>query len=193
MEKSMDWLQAVITFLGGGLVGTMGTHWATSRREAAARRTAFKKQQLEEFYGPLLAKRMELRARSELRVKLQTAVQEYIQDKSDIGPLGGYVEVNPQVEVMDANVQDENETFRDVLMPRYKEMISVFREKGWLAQPETRQFFTDLVEFVDVWDKILGKKLRHAIAARIGHTEKKLHPFYRHIEEVHDRLRSEIS
>jgi len=72
-------------------------------------------------------------------------------------------------------------------------MIDVFRQKVWLAEPETRESFKQLIEYVDVWDKILDRKLAHAIAAAVGHTEKNLHPFYKHLEEVHDRLRSEIS
>jgi hypothetical protein len=53
-------------------------------------------------------------------------------------------------------------------MPRYREMISVFREKMWLADPETRKFFSELVEFVDVWDKILDNHLPRAVAPEIG-------------------------
>ena len=68
------------------------------------------------------------------------------------------------------NLQDENETFKEVLMPRYREMINVFREKMWLADPQTRTFFRDLVEFVDVWDKILVNKLPSSFAPAIGHT-----------------------
>jgi hypothetical protein len=62
-----------------------------------------------------------------------------------------------------------------------------------LAEPETRKYFKTLIEFVDVWDKILADKLPHSIAPAIGHTEQNLQPFYQHIEEVHDRIRLEIS
>jgi hypothetical protein len=71
-------------------------------------------------------------------------------------------------------------------------MIDVFREKMWLAQPETREFFSQLVEYVDVWDKIIARKLPHSIASSVGHTERNLHPFYRHLQEMHDRLRMEV-
>lgn len=62
----------------------------------------------------------------------------------------------------------------------------------WLAEPETRKFFPQLIEFVDVWDKILADKLPRSITTTIKHTEQNLIPFYEHIAEVHDRLRSEI-
>jgi hypothetical protein len=77
-------------------------------------------------------------------------------------------------------------------MPRYRSMIDTFRDKMTLAEPETREFFTHLVEFVDVWDKIIAKKLPPSIAPAIRHTEANLTPFYKHLEEVHDRLRCEV-
>lgn len=70
-----------------------------------------------------------------------------------------------------ANVQDENKTFEEVLMPRYRQMIDTFRDKMWLAEKETRPFFQQLIEFVDVWDKILTNKLPRSVAVTIKHTE----------------------
>jgi len=46
---------------------------------------------------------------------------------------------------VDADVDDENQTFREVTMPRYREMISIFRDKMWLAEPATREFFGKLI------------------------------------------------
>ncbi len=89
-------------------------------------------------------------------------------------------------------VDDENKTFREVLMPRYQEMVNVFREKMWLAEPETRDYFPGLIEYVDVWDKILSDRLPREVAPAIGHAEENLKPFYSHLEATHDRLRSEI-
>ena len=42
------------------------------------------------------------------------------------------------------NVKDENETFRQLLMPRYHDMVKIFQEKMWLAEPETRDHFPKL-------------------------------------------------
>jgi hypothetical protein len=63
----------------------------------------------------------------------------------------------------------------------------------WLADPETRGYYSGLVEFVDVWDKILAEKLPRSIAPAIGHTEANLKHFYEHLEAMHDRLRTEVS
>src|SRR5438876_7374710 len=155
----MDWI-ALIGALGvGGLCGTLLAQFMTGRREKAARAVAFKKQQLEQFYGPLLAMHKEIRARSELRVKLQSALDSsHMEDMVRAGPGGVEAASDVHVPAIIANVQDENQTFRDVLMPRYREMISTFRDNMWLAEPETRGYFGQLIEFIDVWDKILADK-----------------------------------
>jgi hypothetical protein len=195
-------LWGIVGGLGvGGLLGTIGTQWATGRREKAARHVAFKKQQLEEFYGPLLATHKEIRARSELRVKLQAALDgQHTEAMLQAGVSGGADRHDRINDATDAhiptiltNIQDEGQTFRDVLMPRYRSMINVFRDKMFLAEPETRQYFGQLIEFVDVWDKILADKLPPSVAPAINHTEANLSPFYTHLEEVHDRLRREVS
>jgi hypothetical protein len=61
------------------------------------------------------------------------------------------------------------------------------------AEPATREFFGKLIEFIDVWEEILDKKLPNWVAPRINHTDANLHPFYAHLEEAHDRLRHEVS
>jgi hypothetical protein len=199
----MTWVRAmglsdilpIVAALGvGGWIGSYITNWMTIRRETAARTVQFRKQQLEQFYGPLLAMHKEIRARSELRVKLQEAIDAgHIKDMLHAGPGKTEEASDAHVPAILTNIRDENETFRGVLMPRYREMIDVFRDKMWLAEPETRKYFKTLIEFVDVWDKILADKLPHSIAPAIGHTEENLKPFYQHIEEVHDRIRLEIS
>lgn len=189
----MDWVPLLGALGVGGLCGTLISQFMTGRREKAARTNAFKKQRLEEFYGPLLAMHKEIRARSELRLKLQQAIDtEHINDMFLAGPGKTEGASDLHVSAILTNIRDENNTFCTVLMPRYRDMLNVFREKMWLAEPETRKYYFGLVEFVDVWDKILNDKLPSSAAPAIGHTEKNLEPFYEHLEIVHDRLRSEI-
>jgi hypothetical protein len=190
----VDWIPLAGALGVGGICGTLISQFMTGRRERATRATAFRKQQLEEFYGPLLAMHKEIRARSELQVKLQHAIDSrYTEDMLLAGPGKTEETSDANLPAIVKNIRDENATFGDVLMPRYREMITVFREKMWLAEPETREFFAGLIEFVDVWDKIFAENLPRSIAPAIGHTEENLKPFYRNLEEAHDRLRSEIS
>jgi hypothetical protein len=191
----MNWLLPLLGALGvGGLLGTLLSQFMTGTREKAASSVAFRKQQLEQFYGPLLAMHKEIRSRSELRVKLQNAIDEaHLGDMLRAGPGNIEAASDPHLPAIINNIKDESATFSDVLMPRYREMITVFREKMWLAEKETRQYFPALVEFVDVWDKILDDRLPRSVAPAIGHTESNLKPFYEHLEEEHDRLRALVS
>jgi hypothetical protein len=192
MELSL--ILSVIAALGvGGWIGSVINNWMASHREMAARAVQFRKQQLEQFYGPLLAMHKEIRARSELRVKLQKAINtQHIEDMLLAGRGKTDEASDAHLPAILTNIRDESETFQNVLMPRYREMIDVFRGKMWLAEPETREYFKSLIEFVDVWDKILADKLPRSVAPAIGHTEQNLYPFYQHLEEVHDRIRSEV-
>ena len=126
-------------------------------------------------------------------MKIQEAMDAaHIEDMLHAGPEGVQQASDPHLTPLLKSIRDENQTFRELLMPRYREMVDVFRKKMWLAEPETRRHFVELVEFVDVWDKVLNDQLPPAIAPRIGHTEQNLKPFYSHLESTHDRLRAQL-
>ena len=86
MELSV--ILSIVAALGvGGWIGSVINNWMTIRRETAARAVQFRKQQLEQFYGPLLAMRKEIQTRSELRVKLQEAIDaQHMKDMLHAGP-----------------------------------------------------------------------------------------------------------
>jgi hypothetical protein len=177
----------------GSLLGVLLGAWLTNRREKAKRLVEFRTRQLDEFYGPLLALHREIQARSELRVKIQEAIDRaHFDDLLEAGPGGVEDASDLHLPGILKTVKDENQTFREILMPRYREMVEVFRGKMWLAEPETRKHFAPLIEFVDVWDKILDDRLPRTVAPAIGHTEQNLRPFYSHLEATHDQLRTEL-
>ena len=188
-------LVSIFAALGvGGWIGSLLTNWMTNRRDSAARTVEFRKQQLEKFYGPLLSLHKEIRARSELRVKIQNAVDTlHAEDMLRAGPQGVEAASDIHIPGIIKSIEDEGTTFREILMPRSREMITVFRENMWLAEPDTREYFPELIEFVDVWDKIINDRLSRSVAPAIGHTEANLQPFYIHLEEIHDRLRSSVN
>ena len=105
---SLQLALSVIAALGaGGWIGSIITNWLTTRRERAQRAVQFRKQQLEEFYGPLLAMHKEIRARSELRVKLAYAIDEaHMGDMIAAGP--GHVgdASDAHLPVIVANIKD---------------------------------------------------------------------------------------
>src|SRR6266436_4572083 len=127
----MDTIVSLLGALGiGTVLGGLITNWMTTRRETARRRVEFRTRQLEEFYGPLLSLHREIRARSELRVKIQKTVdQHYLEDMLKAAPGGIDAASDAHLPTILKNVRDENKTFAEVLMPRYRQMIDIFRRK----------------------------------------------------------------
>ena len=92
-----------------------------------------------------------------------------------------------------AIIDDDNSTHLEIVMPMYREMVKIFREKMWLAELETRTYFSTLIEFVDIWDRWLRKALPGHVLQKLEHSEEKLHAFYSHIETATDALRTKLS
>ena len=71
-------------------------------------------------------------------------------------------------------------------------MVELFREYYWLAEPETRAFYGDLLEHVEVWNRWIDKALPVEVLKRLEHGEDRLTPFYEHIEHTHNAIRQKL-
>ena len=91
-----------------------------------------------------------------------------------------------------AMTDDESRILREVLMPLYRDMLSLFRDRMWLAEPETRKYFKDFLRFIDIWERWLRETITGEVIGRLGHGEEALFPFYAHLAKVHDRLQLEL-
>ncbi len=193
LTEFLNPLIAIISGLGGVYLGG----WLTNRREVEKRRSDFANRQLSEFYGPLLSIRIEINARSKLRMKIDGAANSawgaMIDDARKIN-----VEAVQQIRAerwpaFSAIIDDDNKTLRDILLPAYRQMLATFRERMWLAEPDTRQYFMNLVEFIDIWDRHIRDAMPGEVIEFLDHGERNLSSFYAHLEETHDRLRRELA
>ena len=186
-----DFLNPLISATSG-LVGVFLGGWLINKREREKRHYDFITRQLTEFYGPIVSMRTEIRARGELRLKIESAMdQKNSRDFLEMDVRGGGEGVgrmSSRVESMQVVRRDEYEIFRDISMPLYREMLKTFREKIWLAQTETRRYFSQLIEFVDVWERHIRGTMPTQVIEEIKHTEQNLHPFYDHMETMHELL-----
>jgi hypothetical protein len=186
---------AVLVGLAGVIVGAGLTAWLAARRDRTQRRLAFIEKQLSEFYSPMVGLRAEIRMFSELRVKLQNEADAAWRDLTD------NVEPGAESQALTADrfpkfkalIEHDNSQLNERLMPAYRKMVALFREKLWLAEDETREYYPLLVEFVDIWERWLGGSLPPELIERTGHSEVKLHPFYEHLEVQHARFRRALS
>jgi len=189
-----EWQISLIS-AGAGLAGVFLGGWITARNQREKRRADFVERQLSEFYSPLVSLRVEIWARSKLRAQIQSAAT------SEWGRLDEEAttpEAKRQLQEtrwpdFSAIIEDDNRTLSEALIPAYRQMATTFREKMWLAEPETRTHFAALTEFVEVWERYLRNALPGEVVRAIDHTEVNLCPFYSHLEETHDRLRTELA
>lgn len=177
-----------------GLVGVLLGGWIALRSERERRKKEFALRQLSEFYGPLLCLRQEIRARSELRARISNAADALWKEKFEgvRNPVVSQRILDDSSAKYSAIIADDNRSLRETLMPKYREMVDIFRERMWLAEPDTRSYFSSLIEFVDIWDRFLRDALPGEVIQAVGHSEENVHPFYDHLEEMCDRLRTRV-
>jgi hypothetical protein len=169
---------AALAALGGALGGALLSAWLTGRQQQTERRAAFLKHQLRDFYSPLLSLHEQTLAKYKIREKvLRTAAQD------------------PRVKSghTDLLFQHDADHFVEELFPDYQSMLRIFRDHLWLAEAETRRYFSTLFEFVEIWNRWLEKTLPTEMVPIIGHSEEPLQPFYEHLRRKHDELQARLS
>lgn len=126
--------------------------------------------------------RREILAKSELRVKLMAAARTVLSPRSEDDDAA-----------FKQMIEQNNVQLRVDLVPKYNEMLRIFREKMALAEPSTLRHFDRFLEFVVPWNRWLDRTLPAKVVEQIGHDEDAVKPFYRdleqHVRSLQDQLR----
>lgn len=150
------------------------------------RRLTFIEKQLKEFYSPLLGIHKEISAKSEYRLKVGTISgrlwKENVQNK-----------IEQSIDSVHSEIEYNNRQLKEEFLPLYREMLLIFRSGYWLAEQETKHFYSELVEYVEGWNRWENKGINTQTIQEIGHTEGKLKPFYKELEKRTEILRSELA
>jgi hypothetical protein len=184
-------VQSLITATAG-LLGVLSGGWITRRQQHWERKNARIREQLQDFYSPLLAMRAEIRAKSELRVKVSSAAHGawtgLFEGRTDPEFKRQIDQENaPQFEkIIDYN----NTQLREVILPLYRKMLAHFGEKMWLAEPSTVAHYGALSEYVEIWNR--AEALPGKVIEALGQDEKKLYPFYDDLKTHFERLSKEL-
>ncbi len=194
----LKWVFSVATPAMFGFLGVVAGAWLTARRERAHRRYSFREKQLQDFYSPLLGLRAEIRERSEQRKNIHAVADSEWQrlcaearqrsDPEDLLRLQ-----RSRWKEFEAVIDYDDRQLAQELVSAYRKMLSTFRDNLWLAEPETRPHFDDLLKYLDIWERWLAKSIPVEVVQAMGHTEESLKPFYEHIERKHDELRDHLS
>lgn len=179
-----------------GLVGVVIGALLTGQRERNQRRLAFVEKQLKDFYSPMLGLRTEVRMRSELGVRIHDTADVVWRELCErarqvsVEALGNMSEKRgPEFKRL---IDYDNKQLQEELLPAYRQMAKFFRENLWLADADTREHYQHLIEFVELWDRWLAKSIPAEVIERVGHSEENLNPFYEHLQQRHDDLRTKI-
>lgn len=194
-ETSPAWamgqsLIAAASGLGGVCVGA----WTTARNQKKEREHARLREQLQNFYSPLLGMRSEIKAKSELRQKLHRAGnfewQKLFEAVHD--PVA-------KQQVHDANwpryeklLDHSDAQLRHELVPLYRRMLEHYSTHMWLAEKSTLTHYAALTEFVEIWNRFLEGSLPLEILKSVDHSESALFALYTDLQNNFDRLSDEL-
>jgi hypothetical protein len=168
------WYIPFLSSIPSGFVGAAVVYYFGLRQRAKERRFAYLDRQLTEFYAPLAGLRKQIRAKSELRLKVSNA--------TDLA-----------AERSEATLDYHNKQFTEELLPKYRQMLALFTEKYHLADADTRAFYQQFLEYVEIWNMWLAEALERDIPTKLGHSESNLKPFYEHLDCKMQQLQNEIS
>jgi hypothetical protein len=196
VSEAVRWAVSIAVPALAGLGGVIIGAWLTSGREKRQRQSAYLANQAEHFYSPMLGIRNEINGRSSLRVRVQqhanAAWQQLCAETEHLPVEQRQKLTEERWPEFGRIIEYDNERLHKDLLPAYRKMLDLFRENYWLADPATREFYPEIVEFVDIWERWVDKSLPVEVLRRVNHSEEKLVPFYNHVAETHDAIQRKL-
>lgn len=185
LEKLFNTIEFIIPPLATLLAGYIGVRYGLKQIKIE-KHLEFVEKQLREFYSPLLGRRKYIRAKSEFRLKVETISGKQWKENAGKG-------IQQSTESVHDEIKYNNRQLDEEFLPMYREMLIIFKDNYWLAEPETKKFYNELVEYVEGWNRWKEKGVTAETMKEIGHSEENLKPFYEELEKRTDILRSELS
>ena len=167
-----------LSSIPSGLIGAAVVYYFGLRQRAKERRFSFLERQLTEFYAPLAGLRKQIRTKSELRAKIQG-----LYDGDD----------ERDFKAFEATIDYHNKQLQEDLLPKYREMLTLFTNRYHLADADTRAYYPVFLEYVEIWNIGLAKAVSAEILRQLDHREEKAKPFYEHLESRMQQLQDEIA
>jgi len=185
----------IVVPAAAALIGVLIGGWITSHNQKKERRNRRIREQLEGFYGPLLAMRMKIRAMSEVREKLRNIARAaYNEELKAVGPdpvVKANYEATHWPEYVKLIEYDERQ-LKEELVPIYRKMLELMTDKMWLAEQATLDHYAGFVEFVEIWNRALDKSMPSKVVWRIEHSEASLQPFYDNLASQAEQFRLDL-
>ena len=138
----------------GGLLGLLVGSWATGRHQRIERRNSRIKDQLTQFYAPLRGMRADIKAKSDLRLKVEAIAGDEWQRKfTGVGNPEAKKQIDegawPGYEKLKEYSDDQ---LRNDIVPMYRKMVEHFMSHMACAEESTIAHYPAFVEFVEIWN-----------------------------------------
>ena len=194
MEEDVNELLKALIPATAALMGVALGGWLTLRNQRQERRHSRVREQLEQFYSPLLSLRETIRSKTLTMAGLADAAKAALIENprpalrdSDDNP------VSPVLpEEFEAILDYQHRQFADELLPLYAKMLTIFSDHYWLAEPSTRAHHNALAYFVEIWEQTVKGNVPAAVVEGLSHSEASLLPLDRDLLQQLERLRSEL-
>jgi hypothetical protein len=182
-----------------GFLGVLIGAWLTTKREIRQRRHEFVERQLSDFYSPLLGCHMKIEAICVTHRRIEHAANEaWRKSCNEMSQTARREEnlerLNTERGPAFARIADgDNKQLGERVNAAYRNMVRIFEENLWLAQPGTRGYFGGLLEYADLSERCAAQEIPHEVLRELDYSEHSLLPFFKHIQETHDLLRGQVS
>jgi hypothetical protein len=178
-----------------GLLGVFVGAWMTYRSQKKERRAAHLRQQLQEFYSPMLGMRANIGAKSATREMISSVARRtWSEQQIDIADAESRSKIAQAGIPMVKKLQEYNYVqLREELIPIYQRMMTHFTEQMWLAEESTQAYYPKLVEYVEIWNRHLKDTLEPELVMNLNHSEAELKPFYEDLLNQFGRLKRELN
>lgn len=179
-----DWLSQFVPWVFTAIAGVYGFIKDRQARAASERshRRVFLREQLDEFYAPALGKAEEIMALSKARVAYSEAMSEVFATGVPEDARGS----------VDDFIDHDNEQLRERILPLYREIGDLFRDKRAFIEPSTMEHQEALVTFLDVWDRYLTREMNFEVAKVLREQQRPLRPLFEDLAAHVDRIRTEL-
>ena len=168
------------------LLGVVAGGYITAYNQSRDRRQRRIREQIDDFYGPMVGIRQEIRAKSELRAEIWRLFQSSQLPLSEYSEESRLREQASRTEWYQKLTDYDNDKMRDELLSAYKKLRDKFSTNMSLAESSTRNHFPKLVKYIETWDRHFAETIPPGI--KLAYDEKKLTPFYEDLESELARL-----
>ena len=170
---------------GAGLLGVIVGGALTAYSQWRIRVSERRRDQMQNFYSPLLGLNEQISARSQLRTRLHSVAGARF---TEIARTASENEKEAYTSIIDYS----NDQVKQEILPAYEQMVTLFTDRLHLAEATTRGHSGKLVDFVELWRRHLANPLPAAVVQDIGHSEAWRAAFIEYLKSNFIRLQKKL-